>query len=53
MVSVIASSVRKGNVLELTITGRGDLLLERWALQRKAQFFQKTFDVAVLWDAAE
>ena len=43
----------KGNVLELTITGRGDLLLERWALQRKAQFFQKTFDVAVLWDAAE
>jgi exopolyphosphatase / guanosine-5'-triphosphate,3'-diphosphate pyrophosphatase len=43
----------KGKVLELTITGRGDLLLERWALQRKAQFFQKTFDVAVLWDAAE
>jgi exopolyphosphatase / guanosine-5'-triphosphate,3'-diphosphate pyrophosphatase len=43
----------KGNVLELTITGRGDLLLERWALQRKAQFFQKTFDVAVLWDSAE
>lgn len=43
----------KGNVLELTITGRGDLLLERWSLQRKSQFFQKTFDVAVLWDAAE
>jgi exopolyphosphatase / guanosine-5'-triphosphate,3'-diphosphate pyrophosphatase len=44
---------QKGSVLELTVTGRGDLLLERWALQRKANFFQKTFDVAVLWDAAE
>lgn len=43
----------EGSVLELTITGRGDLLLERWSLQRKAQFFQKTFNVDVLWDAAQ
>lgn len=33
--------------LTLTVTGRGDLLLERWALQRKAQFFEKTFEVSV------
>lgn len=35
------------NVLKLSVTGRGDLLLERWALQQKAQFFEKTFNVNV------
>lgn len=40
------------DVLELTVTGRGDLLLERWALQKKAQFFEKTFDVTVRLDSA-
>lgn len=35
------------NVLELNVTGRGDLLLERWALQKKAELFEKTFNVNV------
>jgi exopolyphosphatase / guanosine-5'-triphosphate,3'-diphosphate pyrophosphatase len=35
------------DVLELCVTGRGDLLLERWALQQKTQFFEKTFKVKV------
>lgn len=35
------------NILELSIGGRGDLLLERWALQQKSQFFEKTFGVDV------
>ncbi len=35
------------DALKLTATGRGDLLLERWAVQRKAQFFEKTFNVKV------
>jgi exopolyphosphatase/guanosine-5'-triphosphate,3'-diphosphate pyrophosphatase len=33
--------------VQLSVTGRGDLLLERWSLQRKAQFFEKTFGVTV------
>jgi exopolyphosphatase/guanosine-5'-triphosphate,3'-diphosphate pyrophosphatase len=36
-----------GNALKLTAAGRGDLLLERWAVQRKAQFFEKTFAVSL------
>jgi exopolyphosphatase/guanosine-5'-triphosphate,3'-diphosphate pyrophosphatase len=40
------------DVLELSVTGRGDLLLERWALQRKAQFFEKTFNVSVTLESA-
>jgi exopolyphosphatase/guanosine-5'-triphosphate,3'-diphosphate pyrophosphatase len=37
----------KKDALELFVTGRGDLLLERWALQQKAQFFEKTFNINV------
>lgn len=50
-VSTVNADVEK-NVLELSVTGRGDLLLERWALQRKAQLFEKTFDVTVQLDSA-
>lgn len=36
------------NRLELAVTGSGDLLLERWALDKKAApLFEKTFGVAV------
>lgn len=36
----------------LDVRGRGDLLLERWALQKKAQLFEKTFGVDVKMEAA-
>ena len=42
----VRADVEKG-VLEMSVTGRGDLLLERWAVQQKAQFFEKTFAVKV------
>ena len=45
-VESIACNVKK-DALELNVTGRGDLLLERWALQQKAQFFEKTFNLGV------
>ena len=35
------------NSLELTVNGRGDLLLERWALQKKSQLFEKVFGLSV------
>ena len=38
--------------LELTVDGRGDLLLERWALQKKAQLFEKVFDISVHLESA-
>lgn len=41
-----------GDTLHLAIDGRGDLLLERWALQKKAQLFEKTFDLKVEMDYA-
>jgi len=34
-----------GKEILFHIQGSGDLLLERWALQRKAQYFTKMFDV--------
>jgi exopolyphosphatase/guanosine-5'-triphosphate,3'-diphosphate pyrophosphatase len=40
------------DVLELSVNGRGDLLLERWALQKKAQLFEKTFNVKVQLSSA-
>ncbi|HEY0672241.1 MAG TPA: Ppx/GppA phosphatase family protein [Longimicrobiales bacterium] len=45
-VESISCNVKK-DALELNVTGRGDLLLERWALQQKAQFFEKTFNLGV------
>lgn len=36
-----------GKRLDLVVNGTGDLLLERWALQKKAQLFEKIFDVTV------
>ena len=52
-VDSVSAHVEDG-ALELTITGRGDLLLERWALQRKAQLFEKVYDLSVtLTNASE
>lgn len=45
----VAVKTKKGDV-ELFVSGRGDLLLERWALQKKAQLFEKTFDVKIHWE---
>jgi exopolyphosphatase/guanosine-5'-triphosphate,3'-diphosphate pyrophosphatase len=42
-----AHAALENGTLKLTATGRGDLLLERWAVQRKAQFFEKTFGVSI------
>lgn len=33
--------------LTLDLTGRGDLLLEHWAIRRKAKMFRSTFDLEV------
>jgi hypothetical protein len=33
--------------LELELTGEGDLLLERWALQQKASMFEDVYDLDV------
>ena len=33
----------RARVVELTLEGEGDLLLERWALRRKAGLFEKVF----------
>ena len=35
----------KGGELRLRLEGAGDLLLERWALEHKADFFRRLFDV--------
>lgn len=39
-------ATRNGKTLELELTGTGDQLLERWALQQKASLFEKAFG----WD---
>lgn len=41
--------MKKGEV-NLRVSGRGDLLLERWALLKKSQLFEKTYDVKVNWE---
>ena len=43
----ITSSV-KGNALSLQIRGKNDLLLERWALGKKAAWFEKVFNLKVV-----
>jgi exopolyphosphatase/guanosine-5'-triphosphate,3'-diphosphate pyrophosphatase len=40
-------------VLSLRLEGEGDLLLERWALQRKSDFFSRVFKVKVRVDSVE
>ena len=37
----------RGKKLELHVEGVGDLLLERWAVQKKADIFEDTFDLTV------
>ena len=36
-----------GSKITLDLTGRGDLLLEQWAIGRKAKMFRSTFDLEV------
>jgi exopolyphosphatase/guanosine-5'-triphosphate,3'-diphosphate pyrophosphatase len=36
-----------GDELHLSVVGRGDLLLEQWALQKKARLFESVFDAHV------
>ena len=38
------------SVVALDLTGRGDLLLEHWAIRRKAKMFRSTFDLEVELD---
>lgn len=33
-----------GGTVKLRVTGRGDMLLERWSLERKCGLFEKSFD---------
>jgi exopolyphosphatase/guanosine-5'-triphosphate,3'-diphosphate pyrophosphatase len=42
----VTATVTKGEVV-LRLDAPGDLLLERWALQRKSDFFAKVFAVKV------
>jgi exopolyphosphatase/guanosine-5'-triphosphate,3'-diphosphate pyrophosphatase len=37
-----------GGKLSLDLSGRGDLLLEQWAIARKAKMFRSTFDLDVM-----
>jgi exopolyphosphatase/guanosine-5'-triphosphate,3'-diphosphate pyrophosphatase len=39
----VAAAIRDG-VVHLELEGEGDLALERWAVGRKAELFEKTFD---------
>ncbi|HEX9108752.1 MAG TPA: HD domain-containing protein, partial [Longimicrobiales bacterium] len=45
-VTAVRAEVR-GDQLELTVEASGDLLLERWALERKADLFQELFGLKV------
>jgi exopolyphosphatase/guanosine-5'-triphosphate,3'-diphosphate pyrophosphatase len=38
--------------LVLHIDGRGDLLLEKWAIERKSDFFRRVFGLAVVVETA-
>ena len=40
-----------GDKLTLETSGHGDLLLEQWAIARKAKMFRTTFDLEVVVDA--
>ncbi len=42
----------KGRVVELWCRGRGDLSLEHWAMQKKAELFVEVFGRRVIWSAA-
>jgi exopolyphosphatase / guanosine-5'-triphosphate,3'-diphosphate pyrophosphatase len=50
-VMAVTANARKDS-LELTVNGRGDLLLERWALQKKSQLFEKVFGLPVQMETA-
>jgi hypothetical protein len=41
----------KDDKLRLETSGHGDLLLEQWAIARKAKMFRTTFDLEVEVDA--
>jgi exopolyphosphatase/guanosine-5'-triphosphate,3'-diphosphate pyrophosphatase len=41
----------QGDKLKLETSGHGDLLLEQWAIARKAKMFRTTFDLEVVVDA--
>lgn len=41
------TATHKGGELLLRLEGPGDLLLERWSLQRKSDFFSRVFDLKV------
>ena len=45
-VNNVRATVRRGR-LHLEVRGRGELLLERWALEKKARMFENTFDLTV------
>ena len=49
-VTGVKARVNKAS-LDLTVNGRGDLLLERWALQKKSQLFEKVFGLSVAMQA--
>lgn len=40
-------AVLKGNRLSFSLNGEGDLLLEKWAVEKKAQLFEQVFNVKV------
>jgi exopolyphosphatase / guanosine-5'-triphosphate,3'-diphosphate pyrophosphatase len=43
----------KEKKIALDLEGRGDLLLERWAIKRKARMFRNTFDLEVVLRARQ
>ena len=45
-VESVGATARKGK-LRLTLRGTGDLLLEQWALEQKADLFEKLFDLKI------
>jgi exopolyphosphatase / guanosine-5'-triphosphate,3'-diphosphate pyrophosphatase len=46
-VSTLTATVRKGEELVLAVEGTGDLLPERWAVQRKAKMCERVFGLRV------
>jgi exopolyphosphatase/guanosine-5'-triphosphate,3'-diphosphate pyrophosphatase len=52
-VSRLTATVEDGRDLVLVVEGSGDLLPERWAVQRKAKMCERVFDLRVRFSVAD
>jgi exopolyphosphatase / guanosine-5'-triphosphate,3'-diphosphate pyrophosphatase len=52
-VATLTATLDEGKELVLAVQGTGDLLPERWAVQRKAKMFERVFDLRVRFSVAD